>query len=51
MSLADLIYLAQVTRMPRRMKEPGQLSNDWQKRNRPHVNAYRRQWRALRRTA
>jgi hypothetical protein len=51
MSLADILQLAAVTHMPRRTRTQAEMVRDWHKRNRPHLNAYRRKWRASKKGA
>lgn len=51
MSLADIVQIALTTKIERRRLAPGEAQSNWQKRNRAHVNAYRREWRKRRKAA
>lgn len=50
MSLSDIVPIVPATRIERPKLAPGEAQRNWQKRNRPHVNAYRRLWRAQRKS-
>jgi hypothetical protein len=52
MSLADLIpILMMATRIERRTMTRAEIQRRYRIKNRARLNAYRREWRALRRTA